>query len=441
MTATLIAVVAMWLAGMPLAVALEPSLGWRARIGLGFLLGTGMATLILLGATILGVPWSRAVLFVPLALASVAFLPAALRVERSAARPPQPWLALAADAGTAISVAGYAFFATVARPWEWDYWAIWGLKAKEHFLARGLSFEFLANPDNIFSHPDYPPLVSMVYDVAAIVGGRWDDRWVGAFFVAFAVALLLVLRAELERQSESPVVGALGTLALTGAACSPWIGLGEGPLVALSVSGLLIVSRGLRMDAPRAIATGSLLVGLGALAKNEGMSFAIVMIVVSILIRRQRWAHVALPAGLVMIPWLLVRLFSKTATDLFEGSFASRFAERMADPASFVLTMAQGRVERIELWVVLAILLAVAPALARREKFLLSVIGLQGFLYLAIYAGTHHDLRWHLGTSFERVTSQLAPFVGVVCVLGIGQLVGARASTHPKPEDEHEQAS
>lgn len=439
MTATLIAIAAMWLAGLPLAVALEPSLGWRARIGLGFLLGTGMAALILLGATIAGVPWSRVVLFVPLALASAAFLPAALRVERGVVRLPQPLLALAADAATAISVAGYALLATVARPWEWDYWAIWGLKAKEHFLARGLSFEFLANPDNVFSHPDYPPLVSLVYDVAAIVGGRWDDRWVGAFSVAFAVALLLVLREELERQSESPLVGALGTLALTGAACSPWVGLGEGPLVALSASGLVLVSRGLRTDAPRAILAGSLVVGIGALAKNEGVMFVIAMLLASLLVRRQRWAHVVLPAGLVMLPWLLVRLFLTIPTDVFEGSPLSRFLARMADPVVFFATLAQGSFERVELWIVLAILLAIAPGLVTRERFLLGVVALQSLAYLAIYAGTHHELTWHVNTSFSRVISHLAPLVGAVCVLGIAQLLTASTSRQPDAEAENEQ--
>ncbi|MCM2313948.1 MAG: hypothetical protein NDJ92_02185 [Thermoanaerobaculia bacterium] len=441
MTAALIAIAAMWLAGLPVAVALEPSLGWRARTGLGFLLGAGMASLILLGATIVGVPWSRAVVFVPLALASAAFLPAALRVERRAERLPRPRLALAADAATAISVAGYALLATVARPWDWDFWAIWGLKAKEHFLARGLSFEFLANPDNIFAHPDYPPLVSLLYDVAAIVGGRWDDRWLGTFSIAFAAALLLVLREELERQLESPVVAALGTLALTGAACSPWIGLGEGPLVALSASGLVLVSRGLRTDAPRAIVTGSLLVGFGALAKNEGMSMVLAMVVASLLVRRQRWAHVALPAGIVMAPWLLVRYFTATTTKLFEGSLLSRAAERLADPGTFLATFVGGGLERLELWIALAIVLALVPALGRRERFLLSTIFLQCLAIAAVYAGTPYDFVWHVNSSLSRVTSQLAPLVGVLCVLGIGQLIGADAAKQSKQEDENEQAS
>lgn len=439
MTATLIAIAAMCLAGLPLAVALEPSLGWRARIGLGFLFGTGMAALILLGATIVGLPWSKVALFVPLALASAAFLPAALRVEQSGERSPQSRLAIAVDVATAVAVAGYALFATIARPWDSDFWAIWGLKAKEFFLARGLSFDFLANADNVYSHPDYPPLVSLVYDVAAIIAGRWDDRWFGAFSVAFTVALLLVLREELERQSGSPLVGALGTLALTGAACSPWIGLGEGPLVALSASGLVLVSRGLRTDAPGAIVSGSLLVGLGALAKNEGVMFVIAMLLASLLVRRQQWARVVLPAGFVMCPWLLVRLFLATPTDVFEGSFLSRFFARMADPASFFVTLANGSFERFELWIILAILLAIAPGLFRRERFLLGVIALQSLAYLAVYAGTHHDLIWHVNTSFGRVISHLAPLVGAVCVLGIGQLVTVSTAKQPDTELENEQ--
>lgn len=433
MTSTLLAILALLAAGLPAAVALEPTLRWRARLGVGFLLGSGMASLLLLGATLVGVTWSRTILFVPLALLALAFLPAALRVERRRGHfVLRPAVALA-DGITFAAVLGYALFATAARPWEWDFWAIWGLKAKESFLAGGFAFEFLGRPDNVFSHPDYPPLISLVYDVDAIVSGGWDDRWLGAVSVAFAVALILVLRDELERQTQSPLVGAVGTLALTGAACLPWIGLGDGPLVAASTAGLVLVSRGLRTNTPRPIVTGSLLVGVATLAKNEGTSLALAMTVASLLVRRQRWAFVALPAGLVMLPWILVRLFATAPTYLLEGGFLARIAARLADPGSLLRALALGRVEQGGLWLLLVLLLLLAPELKRREAFLLVVIGLQSLAFVAVYAGTHYDLAWHVATSLDRVTGQLAPLVGVAAVLGIGLLTRANAADPCEP--------
>lgn len=437
MTSTLLAILITLAAGLPAAMALEPSLGWRARVGVGFLLGSGMASLVLLIATFVGVPWSRPVLFVPLALLALAFLPAALRVARRPGTLVLRPAVVLADCGTFAAVAGYALFATAARPWEWDFWAIWGLKAKESFLARGFAIEFLSRPDNVFSHPDYPPLISLVYDTDAIIAGGWDDRWLGAVSVAFSVALLLVMRDELERQAKSAVVGAVGTFALTGAACLPWIGLGDGPLVAAATAGLVLVSRGLRMNAPRPIVAGSLLVGVATLAKNEGTTLVLAMVVASLLVRRQRWAFVALPASLVMMPWMLVRAFATAPTYLLQGGFVERVSARLADPVDLLWNLAQGRVEKGGLWIVLALLLLLVPDLKRREAFLLAVIGLQSLAFVAVYAGTHYDLAWHVRTSLDRVTAQLAPLVGTVAVLGAGLLMRAGA-THPQGPGEAE---
>jgi len=437
-TGTLLSLFALMVAGLPAARVLEPSLGWRARIGVGFLLGSGVASLVLLGATFVGLAWSRFVLLAPLTLFGLAFLPGAIRETRRSRTLVSGPVAVLADCITVAAIAGYALFATSARPWEWDFWAIWGLKAKESFLAGGFALEFLGRPDNVFSHPDYPPLLSLVYDVTAIVSAGWDDRWLGAVSVAFAVALLLVLREELERQAQSPVVGALGTLALSGAACLPWIGLGDGPLVAAATAGLVMVSRGLQENAPRPLVTGSLLVGVAALAKNEGTSLALAMCVASFLVSRRRWAHVVVPAGLVMMPWALFRLFGATPTYLLEGGFVERMAARLADPAGFLWTLAQGRIEGAGFWIVLLLLILMSPELKSRQAFLLAVIVLQSLAFVAVYAGTHYDLGWHVRTSLERVTGQLAPLVGVAAVLGAG-LLSRRSSTDPPmldaPED------
>lgn len=401
--------------------------------------GAGSATLLLLFASVVGMPWSLGLLVIGLGLFAIGAIPFVRRSATSdrtvlRAHP----LAYAADAATLLSVAGYACFATLARPWEWDFWAIWGLKAKEFLIARGVSFEFLARPDNFYSHPDYPPLVSLVYDVVGLFDGRWDDRWMGAITVAFAVAMILVMREELERQSGSALVGALGTLAISGVACSAWIGLGEGPLIALSASGLLVMSRGLRDDSWHAIVSGSVLLGLSALAKNEGVSFVVAATAVSLLVSRRRWPLVALPAAAVMAPWLVARLYIAATTDVLAGGFVARALERLSDPVDFLSTLAAGRFERLDLWLILALLLALHPVALRRERFLLAVAGLQALSYLAVYAGTSNDLAWHVQTSFGRVTSHLAPLAGIVAVLVIGDLWAVDAMQGTEGNDEIE---
>lgn len=440
MIVMLLAITLLTLAGFPVVVACEPSLGLRARTGVAFMFGTLIAAISMLAATCIGVAWSRTVVLVPLAVVALVAMRFALRGAASrGARVRTSPLALAADAATVTSVAGYALFATVARPWEWDFWAIWGLKAREFFIARALNFDYLVRPENNFSHPDYPPLVPLVYDFAAILGGVWDDRWMGAISVAFAVAMLLVAREELERETGSPVIGAFGTLALSGVACSPWVGLADGPLVALSVSGLLLVSRGLRENATRAIVIGSLLVGASALTKNEGVTLVVAMIAASVWVNRRKWVSVSLPAIAVLSTWMAVRIVIGIPTDLLGGSFLDRVVERLSDPGRFVVVLATGRPEGIELWIIAAIVIALAPATFRRERFLLAVAGLQLLAYLAIYAGTIHDFLSHVHGSLGRLSSHLAPIAVVVAIIGIGSLLALPVRGDLLKEEEHDQ--
>ena len=74
---------------------------------------------------------------------------------------------------------GYALYATLAPLWEWDFWAIWGLKARVFLEAGGIDWHFLESRWNAFAHPDYPLLVPLNFDFVALINGGWSDRWLG----------------------------------------------------------------------------------------------------------------------------------------------------------------------------------------------------------------------------------------------------------------------
>jgi len=60
-------------------------------------------------------------------------------------------------------------------------------------------------------------------------------------------------------------------------------------------------------------------------------------------------------------------------------------------------------------WVALLAGILIAPAAARRrEAFVLLTTAIQLIFYVAAYLGTPHDLRWHIGTSWARLTAQIA---------------------------------
>ena len=200
-----------------------------AAIGLGFLYATGIVYLVELALAIFGVHWN--VWNVTLPSAAIAIVPVwrGLSSPRpgAQARKPAPHVV---DLLTLVTVAAYALYATVARVWEWDFWAIWGLKGRVFFEAHTIDWRFLESRWNDFAHPDYPLLLPLNYDYAALLSGGWSDRWLGLFNVAFGIALLLIVRELLARET-TPLIASAITFAATGFALSGFIGLAEAPPV------------------------------------------------------------------------------------------------------------------------------------------------------------------------------------------------------------------
>lgn len=430
MIAVLVAIAVLTGAGVFVVRAVDPSLSRGALLGAGFMTGCGLAALVMMALSAVGIRWS---FFGVLAvLVGVAFgsevvrrrgTPSTRRLERRGG------LALAFDSCTAISLAGYTLFATLARPWEWDFWAIWGLRARADFVARAIDAAFLTNPDVAYSHPDYPPLLSLVYSFTALVRGTWDDRWLGLIFVALAVALLLVLRDELRRATGSDVFSAAATLALSGAACSPWVGLADGAIVTFCTSGLLILARGVREDDRRAILLSGVLFGLGAMTKNEGLTFVVAAAIGLLVVRPRRLAWLIGPAALLAAPWLAWRAALGLTTDVLSGGVVGRVITRIADPAGFLAALSSGTPDRPGFWILFAItLVAGGREIARRYGVMLVAVGVQLLCYVLIYAGTMHDLVSHVQTSMSRISGHLAAAVAVLCALSIWDMLSIRAS-------------
>ena len=87
---------------------------------------------------------------------------------------------------------------------------------------------FLAALPNDFSHPDYPLLVPLNFDYAALLGGGWSDRWLGLLFVAWGAALTLIARSLAARET-TPFFAALLTLTVAPIAFSGRAAAGSHP--------------------------------------------------------------------------------------------------------------------------------------------------------------------------------------------------------------------
>ena len=159
--------------------------------------------------------------------------------------------------------------------------AIRGFKARTFFAAGGIDWHFLEHPFHYDVHPDYPPLLPLAFDVFAVMRGSWNDATLGLLSVAFAVALLLVVNRIAREETESSITAAAITAAMVPFACSPWIGLAEGPLLAYATTGMLLIRRG-------SMAAGAVMLGLAASTKNEGLTLIVATAIALVAARRAR---------------------------------------------------------------------------------------------------------------------------------------------------------
>ncbi|HVE73122.1 MAG TPA: hypothetical protein VNI54_17275 [Thermoanaerobaculia bacterium] len=420
----MIATVFLVVAGLGLALR-----GGQRRIatvlGEAYLLGAGVASLVLLAFSMAGVPWSRGALLGAVAVVAAASLIGARR--SITVPPPTRWNAV--DLFTLALVAGYSRLALFSMPIEVDYIFMWGVKAKKFFHARGVDWSYLENPVNIGSHPDYPQLVPFVFDVHALLSGAWDDRWLGAVNVAFGVAALLIVRDVLVEELGQPwaVVTCAAIMPLV---FSPYMGMAEAALIAYSLTGLLYLRRG---NTGRA----ALFLGLGAFTKNEGLALIVAAGLALAAVRRWRELPKLALAFLIPLPWLILRAVHDMPTDLMESGILQRFLAKIADPSPILEAMSRHPAGNIWFWGgTVVVLLLCHRRILGAERFLTVTIAVQFAFLVAAYFVTPKDIEWHVRWSWERVIRQLMPLVALLAVFAGRDFLPARTSSS-EADDAH----
>lgn len=406
--------------GIPIALAVDATARGPMLIGLAFLYGSGWIFL-----DLLMVPhWSIVLVTI------VALLPLSLLIftrhkapgTRRSIRP--HWL----DIPTLISLAGFGFFCTGAALWEWDFWAIWGMKARVFLERGGIDWRFLESRWNAYVHPDYPLLVPFNFDFVALLGGGWDDRWLGLLSLAWAAALLLIVR-DLAARESAPVAAALVTLTITGLAASRYPGLAEGPLIAFGAAALLFIRRAILFDEAAAWRHGALLLGLAANVKNEGLAL-LVSIAVALLIVRARDVIRLWPAVALAAPWLILRAMHVLPTDIVGNSASSRVLARLPHAGQILMFLAR-RLYEPWFWIALLAGVIIVPAIVARERFVLIVTAIQLAFYIGSYFATPHEVAWHVMTSWSRLTDQIAIPITVVVFLALANYAATPESPPP----------
>ena len=365
------------------------------RVGLAFLYGTGVIYFVMLG-----VKWSPIIIIAISAL--IAYL-----LGRRMSSPATPRISAALpDIATIYTIIAYAIYATIARVWQWDFWMIWGMKSATFFETRAIDWRFLQQWWNALSHPDYPLLLPLNYDFAALLGGAWDDRWLGLYSVAFGVAILLIVR-ELAVLETNPLAASTIAFAASAFALTGHVGMAEAPLIAFSAAAILFLRRGLLFDERDSFRHGAVLLGLAANCKNEGITLAVCVAIAIVIIDRRAIKHL-IPTAILIAPWTILRLIYGLSSDLTTGSFIDRVIARADDAGTIFMLLAQHFQDRL-LWLCIAAGIVIASTQLRKaERFVLLVTALQLAIFVLVYFGTPADVKVHISTSWPRLPRQLA---------------------------------
>jgi hypothetical protein len=429
MTATLIAILSLAVLGIPIILAVDRSARGPLLIGTAFLYGSGTMYLVLLTLSVAHVRWT----LISVTIASLIIFCAAAFIARRrkgdvASAITKPHLL---DLVTHFTIVCYALYATLASVWEWDFWAIWGLKARTFLEIGGIDWRFLESRWNTFAHPDYPLLVPLNYDFVALLNGGWSDRWMGLFGVAWAVALALIARSLAARET-TPFFAALLALLIAALGFSRYVGLAEGALIAFGGAGVLFVRAALLDDDDDDVSWrhAALMLGFAANCKNEGLAL---LVAVTIAIVATSWSRLRklTPAYALAAPWLILRAAHTLPTDIAEGSTVSRLLARLPYAHQILMFLAE---QLYKPWFWMAILIGIllgTAAARRRERFIFLVTAIQCLFFVTVYFITPNGLRWHVLSSWPRLTAQIAvPITFAVFLMLANSLRGGQDAPH-----------
>jgi hypothetical protein len=317
-------------------------------------------------------------------------------------------------AATARGVAVYVLRSLTEPMWANDYIAIWGLKGKTIYGARGYP-DWLRSLE--YAHPEYPLGLPLLYAAVSFAFGHWDDHAMALLFPLFQAGTLVVLFGWLRRRGVSPPIAGLAAVLVA------WFeplysgfltGMAEVPLA----FGVLLFGTALAdaLDETDAGALRRLIAAALMIAgtKNEGLFFAIVGAIVTLVSGKGRRWKIAFAA---LGPALLVRVLHwpwrsrVPLADFDAGLFStSRVWDSLAAAAGLL---------GAQIWIGVAlvvILIAGGRSVAAGNRLLL-LAGAGVAAYLVIPAFAVRGPAWLVETTLMRTTAALVPlFAAAVAV-------------------------
>lgn len=381
-----------------------------AQLAISFAAGLLMTGTLMFAYSLVGLPWTRVTLGIPILAMAVIGYRSSVVGRRRPADIRQPTThgrsrTRAASIAITIFVLLTTYGVLTARETCADLMYFWGPKGQRFYRAEKIDVEFLKFPHYYLMHPDYPPLLPEVYAWGSLAGHRFSYWGALALTPLFLLATVLAFRGIAARKLGEELAGRYAVLMAAvlayGFAAGMVAGAGDPPLLFFEVIALAAIAFD---DDWKLAALG---IAGAMFLKVEGTAFAAVLIA-SYLVTRRRVLIAAAPGIVLLGAWIAFAKHhdfldaygkSKSALHLNLIGKVTALTARQASYGAFYLP-----------W-----LAALGPiALGRnRKRALLPLLAGLGVIAYTIYFYLHDaDPAWWIASSAERVLlTALACFV------------------------------
>lgn len=339
--------------------------------------------------SLLGISWSRTLLFPIFALiAALGLWRSSRRPDDSSTRRLAPWTFAILTVFAILTIYGLL----TARSSAGDLQFFWGPKGIHFFRAGGISVDFLANKAN--PNSDYPPLVPLLYAWSNLIAHQFS--WWSALLTT---ALFLFGAAFFLRSCAGDEIAVLFAATFSWTLAAGFTAGGaDPPLLFFEVIALAALTL---IDDPRGrdILTAIGLAG-AAFTKIEGATFVIAVVVAMIVVQRsfKRALLVAAPAIVILLGWVTFLI----ANGLLFGYGGAKMRIYLDALPSTILHVAKlGSYELFWLpWVFPIILLALGRARGAALPLLVAALTLGTTVFFYIHLP---EPGWWIDNSAARV--------------------------------------
>ena len=430
--ALLFTCVAGWLVTWPW-LRTRPDIGPVIALCLSFTAGAAALSLYLLLINLAHTPWNRATVLGPWLAAMLAFVYLWRGDFQSRWKWSRPdWLELPALIFGAVILFAWIPYERLMPLNEWDAVMLWMFKGKAFYLDGGVA-PYMSRAHEFLGNPAYPLLVPLYATFLYIFMGETADQAAKLLSPCFFASLVAGFYYLVRRYGSRPVAATFAAMLMgvymVALVAFRYAGYADTAVAASVLLGAGFLYAWFRDGDYADFGLAVLFASVGAWTKNEGQFFLAgfgLLAAGRLLWKRvmdwRYWAALVLIPGLAVVPWALARsLYGVKRPGQLSGEIvqtnANSFWPTLQALVQHALLPGPPDASGLRVWLfnlafplcLLAVILYRRAGLDHRFLLLPLLVAWQLFGVTLVYVTGPVSLQWMIGSSLDRVLSQIAP--------------------------------